>query len=409
MSATDLQVSWQELDDRVRSWWDGDLAQASERDAAADPTQTLLPLPHRYVTAGGSAGSFPEMYGWDTHFINLGLLAHGRDDLVTGHVRNQLDLIDRYQMVLNGNRSYYLTRSQPPLLADSVSRLLAVRADPELATAAAVGLASEYRGYWSAEHHATGTGLATNRDLGDPRLGAELAAEAETGLDFTAVFAGDVRRCVPLITNACLTRTARVIATLTGEQGWSEEADRRAELVNRLCWDDAAGLYLEYDVVAGRRLPFCSLATWWPVWAGIATDHQVDRMVESLDRFRASYGLAFTDDVHPSPHPQLPHVQWNRPNGWAPAHLWVCEALVRYGHHDLARSIARDFLSGVIMVWQSTGQLWEKYDVERGGTDLPLERYPSVPMHGWTSAAVAVLGRLAFGYTPDPGLEVPVP
>jgi alpha,alpha-trehalase len=55
------------------------------------------------------------MFGWDNFFINCGMLAHGRYDLVHGQLLNHLFMIMRHGMVLNANRTYFLTRSQPPL------------------------------------------------------------------------------------------------------------------------------------------------------------------------------------------------------------------------------------------------------------------------------------------------------
>ncbi len=80
-------------------------------------TPGLLYLPHRYVVPGGR---FNEMYGWDSYFIILGELADGRIDLARGTVENFFYEIDHYGSVLNANRTYYLTRSQPPFLSSMV-------------------------------------------------------------------------------------------------------------------------------------------------------------------------------------------------------------------------------------------------------------------------------------------------
>lgn len=407
-----LERRWRDLDALVRTWWDADRATATPQDVADDDTGTLLPLPRPYSTAGGAESAFPEMYGWDSHFINLGMLVHGRADLVADHLVNHLAMIETYGMVLNGNRTYYLTRSQPPLLADSLERYLAVVADDDIAEMGLRLLAAEHDGYWCAEHHSTSTGLTTNRDLGDPRLRAELAAEAETGLDFTAIYGGDVRRCAPLITNACLVRTADVLVGLALRVGRDEEANRwssrargRAERIRRLCWDDGEAFFKEVDVVTGRQLPFLSLSAFWMMWAGVATPAQADALVTRLANFRCRYGLAFTDRPYPSPHAEFSYLQWQHPVGWPPMQVMVVQALQRYGHHDLARAVARDFVEVQVLVHERTGALWEKYDVASGGVDLPVERYPAVPMHGWSSASVAVLGAVAFdGYHCSTGL-----
>ncbi|KAI9314597.1 neutral trehalase [Dichotomocladium elegans] len=63
-------------------------------------------------------GRFNEMYGWDSYFIALGLLIDGRIELAKAMVDNFCYEIRHYGKILNANRSYYLSRSQPPFLTD---------------------------------------------------------------------------------------------------------------------------------------------------------------------------------------------------------------------------------------------------------------------------------------------------
>jgi alpha,alpha-trehalase len=81
------------------------------------PIQGLLFLPNPYVVPGGR---FNEMYGWDSYFIIRGLLEDGRRDLARGMIENFFYEIENYGAVLNANRTYYLTRSQPPFLTSMV-------------------------------------------------------------------------------------------------------------------------------------------------------------------------------------------------------------------------------------------------------------------------------------------------
>ena len=60
------------------------------------------------------------MYGWDSYFIIRGLLRDGRLELARGMVDNFFFEIEHYGAVLNANRTYYLTRSQPPFLSSMV-------------------------------------------------------------------------------------------------------------------------------------------------------------------------------------------------------------------------------------------------------------------------------------------------
>lgn len=93
-------------------------------DATKLPAQGLLYLPHPYVVPGGF---FNEMYGWTSYFIVLGLVADRREKLALDMVDNALYEFEYYGGVLNANRTYYLTRSQPPFL---IAMMTAVMGDP---------------------------------------------------------------------------------------------------------------------------------------------------------------------------------------------------------------------------------------------------------------------------------------
>src|SRR5271170_4555403 len=81
------------------------------------PKPGLLYLPNKYVVPGGR---FNEMYGWDSYFIILGLLRDGRLGLAHGMVENFFYEIENYGGILNANRTYYFTRSQPPFLSSMI-------------------------------------------------------------------------------------------------------------------------------------------------------------------------------------------------------------------------------------------------------------------------------------------------
>jgi alpha,alpha-trehalase len=400
----DLERRWRALDAQINGWWDDDVKAAREAEIRADAAGTLLYLPWPYSSAAGSERAYPEMYGWDTHFINLGLLAHDRPAQARGHILNQLFQIDRYGMMLNGNRTYYLTRSQPPLLPESLWRYHQAAPDPDLLAQAYPLLCREYRDYWDGPHHRTPSGLATNRDLGDPGLRNELASEAETGLDFNALFEGDVRRFAPLQTNCLLVHYARVLARIAALLGrpddayaHDDEAERRAAQIRDLCWDADAGFFFEYNWEEGRRGSVWSVCAYWTLWAEVATPEQAAALVAHLPRFEAAGGATFTDRAYPSPHPEFAHLQWSWPAGWPPMHIMLVEALGRYGDHADARRIAEKYLRLMLDLYDATGKLWEKYNVVERNTIIPVERAENYPFHGWTSSAVVLFGRLLFG------------
>lgn len=130
----------------------------------------LLYLPNAYVVPGGR---FNEMYGWDSYFVLLGLEQDGHRDLARGMVENFFFEIGHYGALLNANRTYYLTRSHPPLLGEMIR--LVYNADAAAGTndAAKQWLANAYtyavrdHALWLTPAHQAGkTGLARYHDLG---------------------------------------------------------------------------------------------------------------------------------------------------------------------------------------------------------------------------------------------------
>lgn len=403
-----LRARWKKLDEEIRGWWDKDQGRADEEQIRADKAGTLLFQPLPFTTAAGHGSAYPDLYAWDTQFINAALLLHGKPELALNNLRNHLFMIDRYGFILNGNRKFYLTRSQTPLVWWSVEEL-AARGGPklpakELYMEAYPRLEREYRGYWNAEHHKTPTGLARAFDLGDKGLRAELAAEAETGLDFTPIFGGDVRNTNPLIINSALVRYANTLSVAARALGmgaqsaaWAKEAKQRAAKMNALCWDDKQGFYFEYDYVKKQRLPYWSLLGYWPLWAGVASPAQAKKAAANLKRFENEFALATTAEEYPSPHKEFKRNQWAHPSAWPPLQITTVLALDRYGLKADARRVAARFLRTQLDTWDATGKLWERYDSVKGGKDTKFERAEAFPFHGWAAAAVVILGRKVFG------------
>lgn len=143
--------------------------QLGEIDTKTIQPHGLLYLPNKYVVPGGR---FNEMYGWDSYFIILGLLRDGRTDLARGMVENFFFEIENYGALLNANRTYYLTRSQPPFLSSMVLAVYeaekqAGHADPAWLARAYPYLEKDYS-MWTRDPHLAGsTGLARYYDFGD--------------------------------------------------------------------------------------------------------------------------------------------------------------------------------------------------------------------------------------------------
>jgi alpha,alpha-trehalase len=142
-----------------------------EELAANGMAPGLLYLPNKYVVPGGR---FNEMYGWDSYFIVLGLVADHREELAKGMVENFFFEIEHYGAVLNANRTYYLTRSQPPFLTSMVRVVyedpasFANKADARAWLEHGYAMASkDYETWMRPEHKAGTTGLARYYDYGE--------------------------------------------------------------------------------------------------------------------------------------------------------------------------------------------------------------------------------------------------
>ncbi len=131
------------------------------------PKEGLLYLPNRYVVPGGR---FNEMYGWDSYFIVLGLVKDGRTDLARGMVENFFFEIEHYGALLNANRTYFFTRSQPPLLTSMVREVYehpGVKPPGKEWLEKAYGYAERDYRLWTHDPHLAGdTGLARYEDIG---------------------------------------------------------------------------------------------------------------------------------------------------------------------------------------------------------------------------------------------------
>lgn len=131
----------------------GLLALETRRSVQDTPSLRLDLAGLKYVVPGGR---FNEMYYWDSHFVALGLLEAGKVDIVCDIINNMRFEIEHYGAVLNGNRSYYLGRSQPPFLTDLVIRTFEIMSSschPEAVQFLRNGIVSaikEYNQVWTA-------------------------------------------------------------------------------------------------------------------------------------------------------------------------------------------------------------------------------------------------------------------
>ncbi len=407
--------------------------------AAFDSTHPhgLLYLPRPYVVPGGR---FNEMYGWDSYFIQMGLLRDGHETLAKDLADNFIYQVRHYGKILNANRTYYLDRSQPPLFTQMLNAVFRRTHDSAWLESSLDAVDKYYR-YWVSEPHlTTQTGLSRYIDLGSgpaPEvLSSELDAEGRTDYqlikqyfrthqipDYDASlfydsardeltplfykgdrsmresgfdpsnrfgpFGADITHYNPVCLNSLLylmeTETAELRETLGhGEEAraWRTRAAARAERINQLLWDEEQGLYFDYHFVNGARRAYPFLSTFYPLWAGIANPQQAARVVGNLPLFECPGGLQTST--------RQTGDQWDAPIGWAPL-IWIAvQGLQRYGYDAEADRIAWKFMALVHQEFQALGTIEEKYDVvhcRANISDEILFGYRSNEAgFGWTNA-----------------------
>lgn len=411
--------------------------------AAAAPAEPgLLYLPYPYVVPGGR---FNEMYGWDSYFIQIGLLRDGEIDLARNLADNFLYEIREYGKILNANRTYYLTRSQPPFLTQMLLGVYRKTQDRKWLESAVPEIEKYYR-FWTSEPHLTPTtGLSRYYDLGDGPAPEVLSSEKdaqgrthydlikqyfrshkvsdyelseyydarrdlltqlfykgdrsmrESGFDPSDRFGQfniDIIHYNPVCLNSLLylmeEQTAEILKILDPAADaavWRKRARTRAERINRLMWDQQAGLYEDYEFVHRRLRRYPFLTTFYPLWAGIASPEQAAAVVRNLPMFERAGGLQTSSNASGN--------QWDAPFGWAPLEMIAVEGLRRYGYRTEADRISKAFLSVVLEQYRQNGVIVEKYDVVRRGSDVSADiRFgyrTNEAGFGWTNAVFTAL------------------
>ncbi len=371
-----------------------------ERNRSQD-SDTLLGVPYPYFVPGNHPREgfiHNELYYWDTYFIALGLIDTKRHTQAFEQADNLLHLLQRFGFVPSGNRIYLTGRSQPPLLSSLLLDLYDYGGSKEWLAPRMELVKKEYELVWRGTLHPhwrqVFEGLSRNYEI---NLIDELA-EAESGWDYTTRFYGSSLQYIPIDLNALLykyevdfERTSLIMGKPREAEQWQQRAKERCEQVNSYLWNESAGFYFDYNYKTGKQSRVWSMAGYYPLWAGMASQQQAERLADNVEKFECAGGMTATLQ---NPHVKEHHAaQWVYPNGWAPLHLLAIRGLADYGYEMLAERIARRWLYTNLHGFNKHGKFFEKYNVV--DVDAPPKDgvYPSQIGFGWTNAVFAVLAR----------------
>lgn len=360
--------------------------------------ESLIGLPHPYLVPAYEEHhefDFNEMYYWDCYFMMQGLLGERHKELNLGILDNLVALFNRFGVIPNASRLYLTGRSQPPLLTSMIWDLYDTYNLDEKWLKRYIHVAEEeYRKVWMGvkkpHERQVYRGLSRYYDFNY----LHDLAETESGWDMTPRFARHCLDYLPVDLNALLykyemdfARYYQLVEDKRSAAQWEVAAAHRKETMNELMWSNLRGVYYDYNFTRQKRGTVTSLATFYPMWAGMVSKEQAKQLVKSLRKFENRGGLTATDSQTLGQFvPGAVPTQWAYPNGWAPLHFIVVKALQRYGYYADAQRIATKWLKTNVTWFNTHGVFLEKYNMVDPNRPPAKGVYPSQTGFGWTNA-----------------------
>lgn len=393
-----------------------------------DLMSSLIPLPNAYIVPGGQ---FQEVYYWDSFFIMLGLRKSGLITLIESIIDNFTYLINLLGHIPNGNRGFFMTRSQPPFYAMMVS-LLAEEKGDEILVKYGPAIYKEYQFWMDGAENLTETnnthrhvvrmpdGSLMNRywdDKATPRpesykndylmaqssgrdpedLYRNIRAACESGWDFTGRWFADqldmttirTTELIPVDLNALIYNMELTLVKIASleqdkekEDLFTQKAEARKEAIIKYCWSDEDQYFYDYDFVNNESTGIPTLAAVYPLYFNMTEVTYAAGVANKLKTEFLNIGGLPTTLLNTT------DQQWDFPNGWAP-HQWLSiHALRNYNYSDLADTITTNWINLNVNAYNLTGKLVEKYNVTSNNSAGGGGEYPTQDGFGWTNGVL---------------------
>ncbi|CAF1465675.1 unnamed protein product [Rotaria sordida] len=354
---------------------------------------TLIEVPYPFIVPGGR---FREFYYWDTYFTMLGLIRSNKIQLVNNMLDNFAYLIQTIGYIPNGNRYYYIGRSQQPyfsLMTELLGKTEKYKNELEI----------EYQFWMKKRSIKLDDGTILNRYYDDlnsrPRSEAfiedieighkinntniyiHLRAAAESGWDFSSRWMEDENDLSTIITANILPVDLNcLLYHLELSLDKTIEAEHRRQAIQKYMWSNEYQFFMDYDFIKKKQTNCLTLAGLFPLWLKISTSDQAKQVayqIESL--FLYDGGLITTTSKNS-------RQQWDYPNGWAPLqYIAYCALLQTPGYEKLACTIRQRWMSLNERVFKETGKMMEKYDVVNINKPAGGGEYEIQDGFGWTN------------------------
>ena len=348
-------------------------------------------------------GRFNEMYGWDSYFEGIGLLVDGRVDLAKAMVDNFVYQINHYGKILNANRSYYLTRTQPPFMSSFVREVYEAmeEQDKDWLKKSLSAAITEYEQVWMEQgkrltgnglnrYFAGGIGIPPETEEGHfEEVLKEYAAKhnmpieefkekyqkgeiqdkslneyflhdrslRESGHDTSWRLENRTANLNLVDLNSLLYKYEKDFEYLIDEyfEGefvhhsgktytsdyFEEQAEKRKQLMNKYLWNEEKGSFFDYNFEKGEQTGYISATNFYPLWSKMASEEQAKEMVENLmTDLKATGGiLSSAEESVKLEATNDVQRQWDYPNGWAPHQMLLWKGLLNYGYEEEAQEL----------------------------------------------------------------------
>lgn len=391
---------------------------------------TLIPLPEKFVVPGGR---FREIFYWDSYFTMLGLRVAKRVDLIESMVNNFAYLIDEFGFIPNGNRTYFLTRSQPPFFSLMVE-LLSEEKGEEIFIKYLPQLEKEYKfwmsgseilneekiserrvarmpdgevlnRYWDELNVARPEGYINDWETfkksggKNKNIFRHIRAAAESGWDFSARWFADAMHIqtictcdiVPVDLNCLLLNLEKVLEKayslkndFSTARNYYKKSVNRQEAIQKYLWVEDEKIFADYNIVSQKSAEVMNTGMVYPLVFKIANDEQAACIKDHLEKKFLQVGGVLSTLIYSG-------EQWDAPNGWAPLQWMAYKAMKEYGFDELAKNIANCWLKNVESVFAKKRRLTEKYNVIVEVSNAEGGEYPNQDGFGWTNGVYLTL------------------
>lgn len=418
----------------------------------AEKNQEISGLP--FVVPGGR---FNEMYGWDSYFQSIGLILDGKIKLAKATAEHFQYEIENYGKILNANRSYYLTRTQPPFYSSLIREVFEKTNDKNWLKSNLITAIFEYETVWMIpgkrltknglnRYLAEGIGVPPECEKGHFNAVIKPFAEKvqlsiedylakyqlskiknktldnyflndrsvrESGHDTSYRIDGNCADLNLVELNALLYKYETDFAKIIKEEFedlliinskkytshyWLEKATKRQENANNFLWNEAKGMYLDYNFKTKKQSHFIAATTFTPLWSKMASKKQAEKLIKNVMPLLLEKGgiVGSTKESVGLITKEKPQRQWDYPNGWAPHQMLIWKGLLNYGFTKEVQELIYRWL---FMITKNAvdynGTIPEKYDVvaathkvfaEYGNVGTEFE-YITQEGFGWMNAS----------------------